>query len=139
MVGRNRKVVVGFSLIFALSQSLTAAGDICVSDPLTVGFVRGQVVSIPNQSRDPIPNTTITLKKCHSGDCKTVAEATTDENGRFSIENMRQGKYEFEAKATSFKRFTTTLYVRRGYKAKQKILVALDAGFGCGGWATLRQ
>jgi carboxypeptidase family protein len=139
MVGLKRKGLVGFGLICVLSQSLTAAGDICVSDPLTVGYVRGQVVSIPNQNRDPIPNTTIILKKCLSGDCKTIAEATTDENGRFSIENIRQGRYEFEAKATSLKRFTTTLYVRRGYKTKQKILVALDAGLGCGGSAKLRQ
>jgi hypothetical protein len=133
-------LAVSVCLLVAFRAEAVAA-DICVSERTTVGVVEGVVVSIPNGGDEPISEATLELSKCRSGECNKVAEVTADKKGRFRFENIRSGRYELAAKATGFKRYTATVFVRRhpGVQGGLQIRIGLEAGLGCGGWAKLSE
>lgn len=137
---RIKILAVSIGLLVAFRAEPVVA-DICVSARLTVGVVEGVVVSIPNGGDEPIPEATLELSKCRSGECNKVADATADKKGRFRFENVRTGRYELTARATAFKHYTTTVLVRRraGVPGGRQILIGLEAGLGCGGWAKLSE
>jgi len=140
---RGHRILIVAVCIGLLAAFRVEAGvpDICVSEQVTVGIVEGVVVSIPNGGNEPIPEATLELARCRSGECKRVADTTADEKGRFRFENIRSGRYELKAKSAGFKHYTTTVIVRRlakVYGGPRDILIGLEAGVGCGGWAKLR-
>ena len=138
---RIKILAVSNCLLIAFSANPIVA-DICVSERLTVGVVEGVVLSIPNIGNEPIPEATLELSNCRAGECEKVAEVTADMKGRFRFENLKLGRYELKAKAQGFKHYTTTVFVRRRAKAvgdARHILIGLEAGIGCGGWAKLSE
>jgi len=136
------KVVAVYICLLVVLGAEAVVADICVSEPLTVGVLEGTVVSIPNGGNEPIPGATLKLLKCRSGECSKVADATADERGGFRFENVRSGRYELTAKATSFKHHTVTVLVRQlagDPGGRQILLIGLEAGTGCGGWSKLSE
>lgn len=140
-IGKHRIALLVMSTsLLACYEPKSVLAEICVSDVVSVHAVEGRVVSIPNQGKEPIPGATIELIKCRSSECVTVAETTADEDGRFKFAKIKPGRYEMRVSATAFKHNTTRVFVQRPSNvvgSQDNLLIALDAGLGCGGWAKL--
>lgn len=63
---------------------------------------------------------------------KLVAEVTTDENGRFSLENINPGKYSLDIYADGFDGFSSMLTISEfSNRSKDKIEIGLPPPFHC--------
>jgi len=95
----------------------------------------GQVIAAydtrPND-RDPIEKATVKLLKQTDDGDTVIAEAVTDENGRFEVGNIKPGKYILEVRATAFETVATEIKIVKSSNRKaDEILVGLQPSFKC--------
>jgi hypothetical protein len=128
-------IIAASLLMLTLSELSALAVCVCVRGTLKVTEIRGQVVATSKlrpSVEEPMSNASVKVLKCYAGECQTVAESTTDERGRFTIEGVKPGKYELEASATHFQRVVVGLKVSGGSGGKKKeIVMALEPGMDC--------
>lgn len=61
-----------------------------------------------------------------------MAEVVADENGRFSIENVKAGKYFLQAEFTGFASVWVQIKISGASRGKKdKIIIALAPGLPC--------
>ena len=140
------KLLVCVLVVFmvAIPADSSFARCTCVRGTLKVAQIRGQVVATYKQRpkvEDPISGATVKVLKCRDGECETVAEATTDQNGRFNIDGVKPGEYDLEATATAFQRIVVGLKLHHSYAGRgREIAMALEPSADCcAGTAVLRR
>jgi len=84
-------IIINFSTVTWLESSV-AAQNICVPEPLVVAIVMGRVVSQLEKGETPLSNASVALlEDQYQG--RLVAEKIADENGFFSFDGIKPGKY----------------------------------------------
>ena len=127
-------LAVTFTL-FLFSVS-TLACTCSYSDIKAKGF-SGQIFSIAYDKQipdfnSPLPKATLKLLKRTEGEDKVVAEVVADESGRFSLENVKTGKYFLKAEFPNFESVWVRIKISEGSsKRKDKIIIALAPGLTC--------
>ena len=128
---------VSFTL-FLFSVSTLAC--VCVRDKIKANGFNGRVFAVseanPNY-KEPFPRATVKLlKRIDDGD-KLIAEITTDETGRFSLETVKAGKYILEASAPNFYKIVTEIKIVPSSSRRKDVLeIGLEPGLECcGGYA----
>ena len=135
MAGKLKTIfVLTFTLLLF---SVSALACTCsYSDIKAKGF-SGQIFAIsPDKPlpdfNSPLPKATVKLlKRTDDGD-KVVAEVVADENGRFSLENVKSGKYFLQAEFPNFSYVFVQIKISgSSHRKKDKIVVALAPGLTC--------
>lgn len=130
------KLKTFFAVIFTLLLfSVSTFACTCVRDSLKAKGFDGQVIAAydtrPND-RDPIGKATVKLLKRTGDGDEVIAEAMTDENGHFEVENIKPGKYILEVSATHFEKIVTQLkIVKSSNRNADEILVGLQPSLDC--------
>lgn len=88
----------------------------------------------------PISGATVQIFK-NADSNKILAEAMSDENGRFEIKDFQAGKYMIRAKAKNFAYTSSFLNLKSSSsKVKKKEMVfTLVPSSGCSGWVEMKK
>lgn len=129
------KLKIFFAVIFILFLlSVSALACTCIRSTIKSKGFSGQVIAFykARPNKDAIPKATVKLlKRTDDGD-KVIAKIVIDENGRFSVENIKSGKYILEVEAEHFQTITTLIKISKSSKQKKdEIVVALDFSLEC--------
>jgi len=119
-----------FAVTFTLFLfSISTLACVCVRDKIKANGFSGQVfaVSEANPSyKEPFTQATIKLSK-RTNKLQLILVVTTDESGRFSLENIKAGKYILVADAPNFQAVWTEIkIVRSSSRKKDEIEIGLD-------------
>jgi hypothetical protein len=137
--------------LLLLSLSGKAQATICVEVPaLSVKEVRGTVIATersfgspakPGAGDVPIPEAHVHLLKETAAGTSTIAEATTDAEGRFHIPWIGPGLYTLEWDTVGFTSGRGRIRVRRFVlRPRAPLILYVDTDFfGCGGNLDLRK
>jgi len=132
------KIKTIFALTFTLFLfSSSAFACTCTYSGIKAKGFSGQIFSIAygKQSpafNSPLPKATVKLMKRTDDGDKVVAEVIADESGRFSLENVKSGKYFLQAESTHFSYVFVQIKISGGSrKKKDKIVIALAPGLTC--------
>jgi hypothetical protein len=132
------KLKTTFAVTFTLFLfNVSAFACTCSYDDIKARGVSGQIFSIAYGKQMPdfnaaLPNATVKLLKRTDDEDKLIAEVVADENGRFSIEGVKPGKYFLKAESTHY----SSVYVRikissASPRTKDKIIIGLAPGLAC--------
>lgn len=119
---------------FSVFRMQTIAQGICPSETIKIGELKGKIVAL-SENAEPIKQAKIELKQID--ETETVVETTTtDENGKFSISNVKQGEYKFVVSiifdGKVFYEYYLGLQVKdKLKKAKKKRLLLVKMGTTC--------
>lgn len=83
----------GFLLLLIMFSTSAKAQGICVISEIKISEVKG-IIFLPNKI--PIPDGTVELHEKNS-EGRIIAQAKTDENGRFKFADVASGKYAIVA------------------------------------------
>ena len=127
-----------FVVIFTLFLfSIPALACTCSYDDIKARGFSGQIFSIAYDKQvpdfnNPLPKATLKLLKRTDDEDKVVAEVVADESGRFSLENVKAGKYFLTAEFPGFERVWVQIKISGGSRRKKdKIIIALAPGLTC--------
>ncbi len=126
-----------FAVIFALFLlNISALACTCTYADIKAKGFSGQVFAayekvLPNY-KEPLPKATLKLlKRTDDGD-KVIAEVVADENGRFSLENVKSGKYFLQVEATNFQYVFVPIKISKGSsRKKDEIFISLAPALTC--------
>ena len=129
-----------FAIIFTLFLfSVSTLACVCVRDKIKVNGFNGQVFAVseanPNY-KEPFTQATIKLSK-PTNTLQLIFTVTTDETGRFSLENIKAGKYILEISAPNFYKVVTDIRIVVSSRRKKDVLeIGLEPRITCcGGYA----
>lgn len=132
------KLRIVFGLIFTLLLfSISVIGCTCSYGDIKAKTFSGQIFSVvyDRQQPDfdsPLPKATIKLLKRIDGEDKVVAQTVADESGRFSIEDVKAGKYFLKAEFPNFDSVWVLIKIAGGSRRKKdRIIIALAPGLSC--------
>jgi 3-dehydroquinate synthase class II len=81
-----------------------------------------------NQLGEPIPNAKVTILK----GVTELASVQTNDDGKFSFEQLEAGNYDIQVQADSFKSIQSSIVlVKPVTKCKRTLLVTLAVGMSC--------
>ena len=129
-----------FAITFTLFLfSVSTLACVCVLDKIKVNGFSGQVFAVskanPNY-KEPFTQATIKLSK-RTNKPQLIITVTTDENGRFSLENIKAGKYILEVSASNFYKVVTDIrIVLSSSRKKDTLEIGLEPGITCCGGYT---
>ena len=136
-------VIAFAAAVTALVAPPATARDTCTRKTLKVSQVSGRVVTPPyGRAEEPVPGAAVKVSKCRGAECSVVAEAVTDEAGRYAFTGIGPGEYQVEAFAPSAGRLAVHVRVNKSSgKKRREIVLVLEPGGPnvCFGWAELRQ
>ena len=129
-----------FAVTFTLFLfSVSTLACVCVRDKIKVNGFSGQVFAVseanPNH-KEPFSQATIKLSK-PTNKLQLIFTVTTDENRRFSLENIKAGKYILEISAPNFYKVVSEIkIVQSSSRKKDTLEIGLEPGITCcGGYA----
>lgn len=115
--------------MFLLSAS-SAYACTCVRERIKLKGFSGQVFAITRarpDNKEIFPNAEIRLMKDKGNAREIIAFLTTDENGKFSLENVKPGNYVLETSAKNFQTVLTEIKIERASKQKpEELIIGLD-------------
>jgi hypothetical protein len=121
------KLLISFCVFIGMSVSI-AAQSICVPEGLTVTDVSGKVISQLNRGETPLTQVSVALfRDQYQG--HLVARTTGDENGRFSFQHIKHGKYILKVIVPNLPEFYVPIRVKPSKAAvsQQEIVVTIGA------------
>ncbi len=143
MTGKTKTFLAVILTLFLMSVSTFACT--CVRTKIKAKGFSGQVFAViesrPND-KQPFPQATIKLLKQTDDGDKLIAEVVADGNGRFSLENVKAGKYILVADAPNFQAVWTEIKIVRSSSGKKdEIEIGLDPSVTdcCVGYAKVQK
>ena len=132
---RKLKLIFGVCVTLVLLSIPTFACT-CSYDGIKAKGVSGQVFGISHGERKPdfnqaLPQATVKLLIQTADDQKIVAEGTADKDGRFSLENIKPGKYFLKIQSEGFSSVFVPIRVSKLSGKKDQIIIALAPGLQC--------
>ena len=124
-----------FAVTFTLFLfSVSTLACVCVRDKIKANGFSGQVFAVSEANpnfKEPFPQATIKLSK-RTNKLQLILVVTTDESGRFSLENIKAGKYILEASAPNFYKVLTEIRIVVSSSRKKDVLeIGLEPGITC--------
>lgn len=122
-------LIISFA-IMALSTISAKAQGICVADTLSVTAVAGKVVAKLNKGETPLDEAVVILKKGDNAG-PVIAKQSINQDGSFSFNKVRPGKYQLKVTATGLLDFYLDLQVRRSKAGtnQKEIIIIMGADF----------
>jgi hypothetical protein len=136
-VMRNKlRTILAVTFTLFLS-GVSAFACTCSYEGIKARGFSGQIFSIAYDKQvpdfnNPLPKATLKLLKRTDDEDKLVAEVIADESGRFSLENIKPGKYFLQAEFPTFSYVFVQIKISGGSRRKKdKIVIALAPGLTC--------
>ena len=140
----TNKIKTIFVVVFALLCFNTSAFACSCIYGIETNNLTGQIFAVQNLDikpksepnyEKPIAKARIVLAQrdeAQKNEYKLIAEVFADENGRFSLDNIKPGKYVFNVYASGYEGLSTSLTLSESSNRKlDKIEIALPPPFYC--------
>lgn len=126
-----------FALTFVIVLlDISASACTCSYAEIKAKGFSGQVFAadekiLPNY-KEPLPKATLKLLRRTDDEDQVIAEIVADENGRFSLENVKSGKYLLQVGAMNFQNvFVPIKIVKGSSRKKDEIFISLAPALTC--------
>lgn len=131
---RFRGILIS-SIVLSLGSCLAIPvnGSVCALDPLRVGPLRGQVLSV-GKFKEPLANAVVVVRKAGLG-TPTLVSVTTGVDGRFAIASIPPGRYSLHISHPNFisMGFDVIHVKRQAVRGCLEIGLGVDLDAPCGG------
>ncbi len=117
------KIKAVFGLVFILlSLSVSTFACTCVRDKIKVKGFTGQIFAVSESNpgyKEKFPGVLVSLSKRNGDKNKLIAFVMADENGKFSLKNIKSGTYILEASAPNFQKIVVEIKIIKGSDQKK--------------------